>query len=59
MDMPWYAYVGFLVLGVLAYYIVVDIKTRKAVKEKKSADRKAAKEAAKKSKSAKKKKKKR
>ncbi len=57
--MPWYAYVGFLVLGILAYYIVVDIKTRKAVKDKKSADRKAAKEAAKKSKSAKKKKKKR
>ena len=57
--MPWYAYVGFLLLGILAYYVIVDIKTKKGIKAKKSADRKAAKEAAKKSKSAKKKKKKR
>ncbi len=57
--MPWYVYAGFLILGILAYYLIVDIKTRKAVKAKKSADRKAAKEAAKKSKSARKKKKKR
>lgn len=52
--MPWYAYVAFLVLAVIGYYVIVEIKTKKALKEKKSADRKAAKAAAKKSKSAKK-----
>lgn len=53
--MPWYAYVAFLVLAVIGYYVIVEIKTKKALKEKKSADRKAAMAAAKKSKSAKKK----
>ena len=53
--MAWYAYVAFLVLAVIGYYVIVEIKTKKALKEKKSADRKAAKAAAKKSKSAKKK----
>ena len=41
--MPWYAYVAFLVLAVIGYYVIVEIKTKKALKEKKSADRKAAK----------------
>ena len=53
--MPWYAYVAFLVLAVIGYSVIVEIKTKKAFKEKKSAERKAAKDAAKKSKSAKKK----
>ena len=53
--MPWYTYVAFLVLGVIAYFAIVEIKTRQKLKEKKAADRKAAKEAAKKSKSTKKK----
>jgi hypothetical protein len=53
--MPWYMYVAFIFLGILAYYAIVEIKTKKAVKAKKSAERKAAKDAAKKSKSAKKK----
>ena len=44
-----------LLLAVIGYYVIVEIKTKKALKEKKSADRKAAKAAAKKSKSAKKK----
>ena len=38
--MPWYAYVAFLVLAVIGYYVIVEIKTKKALKEKKSADRK-------------------
>ncbi len=37
--MPWYAYVGFLVLGILAYYIVVDIKTRKPRRKRRSAEK--------------------
>lgn len=53
-SIPWYAYVGILLAAVIAYYITVDIKTRRKFKEKKAADRRAAKEAAKKSKSAKK-----
>ncbi len=53
--MPWYTYAAFIVLGVIACYAIIEIRTTKKLKEKKSADRKAAKEAAKKSKSAKKK----
>lgn len=53
--MPWYTYVAFLVLGVIAYFVIVEIKTGQKLKEKKAADRKAATEAARKSKSAKKK----
>lgn len=56
-SMPWYAYVGFLVLAIIAYFVIVDVKTRQKFKEKKAADRRAAKDAARKSKSAKKKKK--
>ena len=32
--MPWYAYVAFLVLAVIGYYVIVEIK-QKALKEKK------------------------
>ncbi len=53
--MPWYTYAAFLVLGVIACYAIIEIRTTKKLKERKSADRKAAKEAARKSKSAKKK----
>ncbi len=53
--MPWYTYVAFLILGVIACYAIIEIRTKKKLKEKKSADRRAAKDAAKKSKSAKKK----
>ena len=53
--MPWYTYAAFLVLGVIACYAIIEIRTTKKLKEKKSSDRKAAKEAARKSKSAKKK----
>ncbi len=53
--MPWYTYVAFLILGVIACYAIIEIRTKKKLREKKSADRRAAKDAAKKSKSAKKK----
>ncbi len=53
--MPWYTYAAFIILGVVACYAIIEIRTKKKLKEKKAADRKAAKEAAKKSKSAKKK----
>lgn len=57
MDMQWYVYAAFIALALVSYFVIVDVKTRKGIKEKKAAARKAQKEAAKKSKSAKKKKK--
>lgn len=32
--MPWYAYVAFLVLAVIGYYVIVEIKTKKAAERK-------------------------
>lgn len=28
--MPWYTYVAFLVLAVIGYYVIVEIKTKSA-----------------------------
>lgn len=37
--MQWYVYVGIAMLVILAVYIVIDIRTRKALKEKRAAER--------------------
>lgn len=37
--MQWYVYVGIAMLVILALYVVVDFRTKKALKEKKAAER--------------------
>ena len=52
--MKWYFYVAIIVLALICYFFVVDVRSRKGVKDKRAAER----QAAKKSRSSKKKKKK-
>lgn len=43
--MKWYYYVALIVMALICYFAVVDVRTRKGVKAKKEAERKAAKKA--------------
>lgn len=43
--MKWYFYVAIIVLALICYFVVVDVRSRKAVEAKRAADRQAAKKA--------------